>query len=171
MCARRHGPDARLWDAATAKQIAGLRGHEGGVLSAGFSPDGARIVTASDDKTARLWDAATAKQIAVLRDHEGAVLSATFSPDGAYIVTASLDNTARLWDAATAKEIAVLRGHERHVHSAAFSPDGARIVTASERGQAAEPPRAHLFNEVLRRHGCEMRVPEARGFVLVMRCV
>ena len=31
-------------------------------VSAQFSPDGARIVTASDDKTARVWDAATGKQ-------------------------------------------------------------------------------------------------------------
>ena len=32
-----------------------LSGHEGGVYSAAFSPDGARIVTASDDDTARIW--------------------------------------------------------------------------------------------------------------------
>ena len=32
--------------------------------SAAFSPDGKRIVTASDDKTARLWDAETGKPIA-----------------------------------------------------------------------------------------------------------
>jgi len=32
-----------------------LKGHSGNVLSAMFSPDGERIVTASDDKTARVW--------------------------------------------------------------------------------------------------------------------
>ncbi len=122
---------ARVWDAATAKEIAVLRGHEQRVNSAAFSPDGTRIVTASRDSTARVWDAATAKEIAVLRGHENWVSSAAFSPDGTRIVTASWDHTARVWDAATAKEIAVLRGHEREVTSAAFSPDGTRIVTAS----------------------------------------
>jgi hypothetical protein len=123
---------ARIWDAATAKEIAVLCGHEDSVWSAAFSPDGTRIVTASNDKTARIWDAAAAKQIAVLRGHEDPVRSAAFSRDGTRIVTASLDKTARIWDAATAKEIAVLHGHENWVHSAAFSPDGTRIVTASE---------------------------------------
>jgi WD40 repeat protein len=108
-----------------------LAGHEGRVFSAAFSPDGARIVTASADYTARIWDAATGKDITVLRRHEGSVASAAFSPDGARIVTASGDNTARIWDAATGKEIMVLRGHEGSLRSAAFSPDGARIVTAS----------------------------------------
>ena len=61
---------ARIWDAASAKEIAVLRGHDGDVSSAAFSPDGSRIVTASEDKTARIWDAASAKEIAVLRGHE-----------------------------------------------------------------------------------------------------
>jgi WD40 repeat protein len=117
---------ARIWDAATGKQIAVLRGHEGTVLSAAFSSDGKRIVTASYHAV-RIWDAATGKQIAVLPLY--AVDYAAFSPDGTRIVTASDDNTALIWDAATGKQIAVLR--EDGVRSAAFGPDGKRIVTAS----------------------------------------
>ena len=60
---------ARIWDAATGKEITVLRGHENEVTSAAFSPDGTRIVTASEDKTARIWDAATGKEITVLRGH------------------------------------------------------------------------------------------------------
>src|SRR5207344_780100 len=84
---------ARIWDAATAKEIAVLRGQDQDhwANSAAFSPDGSRIVTASYDKTARIWDAATAKEIAVLRGHDNSVRSAAFSPDGSRIVTASSD--------------------------------------------------------------------------------
>jgi hypothetical protein len=123
----------RLWNAATGQPIGEpLRGHEGWVWGATFSPDGTRIVTASYDKTARIWDAATGQQIGEpLRGHGGPVASAAFSPDGKRIVTASWDGTARLWDAATRQPTAELTGHKDNVNSAAFSPDGKRIVTAS----------------------------------------
>ena len=57
------------------------------MLSAAFSPDESRIVTASGDKTARIWDAASAKEIAVLRGHTYYVTSAAFSPDGSRVIT------------------------------------------------------------------------------------
>ena len=40
---------ARIWDAATGREVTVLRVHETCMLSAAFSPDGARIVTASSD--------------------------------------------------------------------------------------------------------------------------
>ena len=72
------------------------------VISAAFSPDGKRIVTASLDGTARVWDAESGKPIGEpLKGHEGAVVfSASFSPDGTRIVTASGDKTARVSDIA-----------------------------------------------------------------------
>jgi WD40 repeat protein len=43
--------------AAGTEQALVLGGHQDRVRSAAFSPDGTRIVTASNDRTARIWDA------------------------------------------------------------------------------------------------------------------
>lgn len=105
--------------------------HGDAVRFAAFSPDGARMVTASEDKTARIWDVATGRPVSEPLEHQGTVLSAAFSPDGARVVTASDDKTARIWDVATGRAVGVPLQHRRLVFSAAFSSDGIRIVTAS----------------------------------------
>jgi hypothetical protein len=53
----------------------------------GFSPDGTRIATASDDNTARVWDSASGHELARLA-HEARVYGVAFSPDGTPIATA-----------------------------------------------------------------------------------
>ncbi len=76
-----------------------LKGHTGGVSSASFSPDGTRIQTGRDDKTAKVWDAKTGADLLTLKGHTAGVYSASFSPDGSRIVTGSQDQTAKVWDA------------------------------------------------------------------------
>jgi WD40 repeat protein len=126
-----------VWDAGTGKQTAILRGHDRGVDSAAFSPDGRRVVTASIDNTARLCAADTGKQPPVLLGYDSGVASPAFSPDGRRVVTTSSDSTTRLWDVDTGEPVAVLRGHDKGGGwivfgvKAAFSPDGRRVVTAS----------------------------------------
>jgi WD40 repeat protein len=119
--------EARAEDA----QILALTGHTDRLNSAVFSPDGRRVVTASDDKTARIWDTATGNEIVRMRGHANVVHFAAFSPDGRRVVTASHDKTVRIWDSVTGEELLRLTGHTESVEFAAFSPDGRSLVTAS----------------------------------------
>jgi WD40 repeat protein len=88
---------ARVWETASGGPLVTLEGHQKELTTAVFSPDGARVLTASWDQTARLWEAASGKLLVTLEGHRGWVESAVFSPDGAGVLTASRDKTARLW--------------------------------------------------------------------------
>ena len=53
----------RVWNAATGECELTLKEHSGTVqYSVSFSPDGARIVSASGDNTVRVWNALTPEQ-------------------------------------------------------------------------------------------------------------
>jgi WD40 repeat protein/serine/threonine protein kinase len=136
---------ARLWS-RHGEQLHVLRGHEGPIVDAQFSPadQDEFILTVSSDRTARLWDREGA-QVAVLRGHQGAVTAATFSPGGDVVLTGSTDATARLWN---------LEGtpfqtfhHPEWVSSVAFSPQGDVILTACGRGGApSKSSTAHVWS-------------------------
>ena len=99
--------------------------------AAAFSPDGTRLVTASEDGTARVWDAATGRPITPPFQHAEGVAWAAFSPDGTRVVTASEDRTAQVWDATDGRRLTPPLSHGDDVTRAVFSPDGTRIATAS----------------------------------------
>jgi hypothetical protein len=109
-------------------------GHQGGVWSVSFSPNGEYIATGSSDGTARLWDK-QGNQIAAFLGHQGEVLSVSFSLNGEYIATGSDDGTARLWDK-QGNQIATFLGHQGGVNSISFSPNGEYIATGSSDGTA-----------------------------------
>jgi WD40 repeat protein len=121
------GEAKRLLHARVASAI--LTGHSDTVWSVSFSPNGARIVTASADKTVRVWEADGTSKI--VGKHDDEVYSASFSPDGARIVSASKDKEVRIWWLDGPSEPRRLLGHTEAVWSAAFNPDGTRIVSAS----------------------------------------
>ena len=102
------------------------------VRYAGFSPDGKRVITASEDNKAHIWDADTGEHLTSLTGHDKPVWSAVFGSDGARALTASDDGTARIWNVETGELLVVLNGHGARLRRAAFSLDNARIVTASK---------------------------------------
>jgi WD40 repeat protein len=111
-------------------QLAVLRGHEYGVTSVSYSPEGGRIVSGSRNGTARVWDAESGACLAVFRGHEDMVHSVAYSPDGRRIASGSY-RTVRVWDAESGTCLAVLCGHDSWVDSVSYSPDGRRIASGS----------------------------------------
>jgi hypothetical protein len=123
--------EAHLAIAKAFPELLATLKHDGSVERAVFSPDGRRILTASDDHTARVWDSDDGRMLVVLQGHADKVEHATFSSDGQHIATASHDQTSRVWNSSDGRLLETLQGHKAGVIWVAFSRDGKRIVTAS----------------------------------------
>lgn len=103
------------------------------VTSANISPDGTRIVFATNYGIVELFGT-DGELISILEGHTDQVNSVAFSPDGNRIVTISNDNTARLWDE-DGHFITTLEGHKDDIISVSFSSDGTRMMTVGKDNQ------------------------------------
>ncbi len=112
--------------------------HKEAVVALAISPDGKRLITGSEDKTAWLVDAASGKGLFHLQGgHTSDILSVAFSPDreGKYALTGSNDGTARLWDAHTGVDTGKVFTATDSILSVAFSPpDGQYVLTGGQGG-------------------------------------
>ena len=61
---------AKVWEAASGKELFTLKGHSNEIYSVAFSPDGRRIVTGSMDDTAKVWEADTGKELFTFKGHQ-----------------------------------------------------------------------------------------------------
>jgi WD40 repeat protein len=120
-----------LWEPASHRIRAELRGHRDQVTHVTFSPDGRLLLTASRDHTARLWTV-TGGLLRTYRGHLAGLETADFDWDGQRIITGSSDKTAILWKAAGDPQCDVLTDTPASgwVGSLAFSPGNDRLIGA-----------------------------------------
>ncbi|HYW22796.1 MAG TPA: AAA family ATPase, partial [Terriglobales bacterium] len=110
-----------------------IRGHGDGLWDVSWSPDGGRLVTSAEDRTARVWEVATGRLLQVLGGHDDGVLGVNWSADGTRIATCSRDRTVRIWNAGDGTQLAVLP-QEARPRGVVWSPDGRSLAVALESG-------------------------------------
>lgn len=125
------GKTVYLLDIASGQKIATME-HNEKVTNVAFSPDGKRIFTASENKTARFWSGITGKYLIELNQNK-TILNAKFSPDGNRIITTCSDATAQVFDVPSGRMVTNVQ-HGDPIANAYFSNDGRRIITKSNNG-------------------------------------
>jgi WD40 repeat protein len=117
-----------------------LKGHDTGVLSADYSPDGRQLATIGNDGTVILWDASNGEKLARLSgttEPNDFVSSkrVAYSPDGK-LLAACDKNQVKLYDPASGDLIKTLDGHQADTTAIAFSADETRLASGDRDGSA-----------------------------------
>ncbi len=123
--------EVKVYDAKTLAPVGvPLTGHTDQVYSVAWSPNGAQLATASQDKTARLWEWPSGKELKSFKDHSDAVTRVCFATDGKSIYTACQDHNARRFDITTGIASRVFSGHNEGITALALTTNGKSLITA-----------------------------------------
>lgn len=126
---------ARVWEAATGQEVA-CRRYEHSVIDMGFSPDGARLVTATAKGLGEhdpapgiveVWEVET-QRVVVKKEVDRPARVVAFGPDGDWLAAGQDDGVIRLWNATTGDELGRLE-HPGSVNDLSFDADGRRIAS------------------------------------------
>ncbi len=97
---------AKLWDGATLRELAVLRGFLMGVHSVAFSRDGRRLATGSEGfEAVKLWDAENWQELLALEGQGSLFRPMAFSADGNVLASCNAQGVLHLWRAPSWAEI------------------------------------------------------------------
>jgi WD40 repeat protein len=117
---------------AASRDGAALDGHTDGVITCTVTPDGRRVISASNDGTLKVWDLEARRVIATLDGHTDGVLACAITPDGRHAISTSADRTLKVWDLDARRVVTTFNGHLDWVRTCAVTPDGRCVISASD---------------------------------------
>jgi eukaryotic-like serine/threonine-protein kinase len=122
----------RLWDAASGRSVAVLRGHTRGLEDVAFSADGKRLASTGAGDFTIVWDATSGTE---LHRFAGGGFRASFSLDGAQLVAGGKDGRLSVRDLASGASVVDAAPHKDRVSAILLHPDGKRGFTAAWDGR------------------------------------
>lgn len=135
-------PDFGLWPSwirrtvDTPPELLLQRGHAGSIQSLAVTPDGTRLITASDDSTVRLWRLPDRTLTSVLSSHLIGVTALSLRGDGRLLASGDGNGRVRFWDLTRHIEVETAIAHQSRVDDLAILPEGSSAVSLDIDGHA-----------------------------------
>jgi WD40 repeat protein len=124
-------PDIIQWDAQTGNEVRRLRGHQGGVFSVAYSPDGKYALSGGVDGAVIYWSLETGEIVRRLpAPYDRFAYRVAISPDGRFGLSYGFESFFILWDLNSGAELSRFLYPQAPITDIAFAPDGRSVITA-----------------------------------------
>ncbi|KAG2345791.1 hypothetical protein BDR05DRAFT_960065 [Suillus weaverae] len=130
----------QIYNPATKKRVASLKGGGAYSFSLAWTPDGTRLLSggSSSNATIREWDSLTWQQVGhPWEGHADNINAIAIHPAGTLVASASYDNHVRLWRLSDQRTIAIFQ-HSSPLQSVTFSTDGKHILSGGQDNKTSE---------------------------------
>lgn len=112
-----------------------LTEHKKAVRALKFTPDGSKVLIASDDLRISLVDLATSTTLSLFQGHKNFINGLTCHPQDQIFASCSSDKTVKVWDMRSGGAVDnIMPSSNANLFGLAFDADGKRMVVGSENG-------------------------------------
>lgn len=131
-----------VWEWQSESYVLKQQSHYDSLNGLVYSPDGSKVVTASDDGKIKVWDAVSGFSIVTFTEHTAGVTALCFNKRGNVLFSASLDGSVRAWDLLRYRNFRTFTSAKRiQFTSLAVDPSGEIVCAGS-----LDDPDVHLWS-------------------------